>query len=115
LDPEKQFQPYNSKDGEQYINPGTHSVLLRHIEQADIPNLNSKLKSCIATSLRVDGSVDRNQIVNIHVLFKIVLENSDFDTMFMDFEKPLRKVLLGIMKPYKMLFNDLSIGNKFYL
>jgi len=71
LDPEKKFQPYNPKEGDlQYINPGTHSVLLRHIVQADIPNLKSKLKSCIAISLRMDGSVDRNQIDNIYVLFK---------------------------------------------
>lgn len=97
LDSEKQFQPYKPKEGDlQYINPGTHSVLLKHIVQADIPNLKSKLKLCIAISLRVDYSVDRNQIVNIHVLFKIVLENGNSETMFMGFEEPTQK---GIMKP----------------
>lgn len=52
LDPENPFQPYNPKEGDlQYINPGTHTDLLRHIVQADILNLKSKLKSCIAISL----------------------------------------------------------------
>lgn len=48
LDPEKQFQPYKPKEGDlQYINPGTHSVLLRHIVQAfqiSSPNLNCVLQ-----------------------------------------------------------------------
>lgn len=102
LDPEKQFQPYSPKEADlQYINPGTHSVLLKHIVQADIPNLKSKLKSCIAISLRVDGSVDRNQIDNIHVLFKIVLENGDYETMFMGFEEPTQKGAIGYYEAIK--------------
>lgn len=102
LDPEKKFQSYKPKEGDlQYINPGTHSVLLRHIVQADIPNLKSKLKSCIAISPRVDGSVDRNQIDNIHVLFKIVLENGDSEIMFMGFEEPTQKGAIGYYEAIK--------------
>lgn len=49
----------------------------------------------------MDGSVDRNQIDNIHVLFKIVLENGNSETMFMGFEEPTQKGAIGYYEAIK--------------
>lgn len=70
----------------QYINPPGHREMLQHIVIADIPELKNKLKSCISVSLRVDGSVDRFQIDNIHVLLKIITKEGNTDLLFLGFE-----------------------------
>jgi len=56
-----EFVPFIPNEGDlQYITPINHREFLKVIVEADRPNLTNKLKSCIAVSLRVDGSVDRN-------------------------------------------------------
>lgn len=66
----------------QYITPINHWEFLKVIVEADRPNLTNKLKSCIAVFFRVDGSVDRNQIYNIHVLIKIVTKEGNPELIF---------------------------------
>jgi len=56
--------------------------------QADVINLKNKLDKCLAISLRVDESVDRNQIDNIHILVKIITEHGGPEMLFIGFEEP---------------------------
>jgi len=65
------------------------------IVEADIINLKNKLKKCLAISLRCDGSVDRTQIDNIHVLAKVVTEKGDIELIFIGFEEPKTKGASG--------------------
>lgn len=57
LEPPKKI---DIKEGDlQYINPTTHNELLYSIVETNKPLLMNKLKTALAISLRVDGSVDR--------------------------------------------------------
>lgn len=83
LDIQQKFSPLKSLEAEvQYINPPGHREMLQHIVIADIPELKNKLKSSISVFLRVDGSVDRFQIDNIHVLLKIITKEGNTDLLF---------------------------------
>src|SRR5690606_38513829 len=42
----------------------------------------------VALSLRADGSVDRMQIDNVHVMAKIVTREGDVNTCFLGFQEP---------------------------
>lgn len=75
--------------------------------QADIINLKNKLKTCLAIYLRCDGSVDRTQIDNIHVLAKVILENGEDELIFIGFEKPKSKGALGYFKAVQTAVNQL--------
>lgn len=68
-----EFVPFTPNEGDmQYVTPINHRKFLKVIVEADRRNLSNKLNSCIAIPFRIDGSVDRNQIDNIHVLVKVV-------------------------------------------
>lgn len=96
LNLEKSFEPYTPNNGDlQYINPTTHRNLLKCIVQSDLSNFNSKLSSCLAISLRADGSVDRNQIDNIHVMMKVVLHDGKVENFFMGFAEPTERGAKG--------------------
>ena len=102
LDIQQKFSPLKPLEGElQYINPPGHREMLRHIVLADIPELKKKLKSCISLSLRVDGSVDRFQIDNIHVLLKIITKEGNTDLLFLGFEEPETRGALGYYNAIK--------------
>lgn len=79
----------------QYVSPSNYREIMNCIVEADIINLKNKLKKCLAISLRCDGSVDRSQIDNIHVLAKVVTEKGDIELMFIGFEEPKTKGSLG--------------------
>lgn len=51
----------------------------------------NKLKTKLALSLRVDGSVDRTQIDNIHVMAKIISTNGHSELVFIGFKELLKK------------------------
>lgn len=96
LDLAKEFQPFVPEEGDlQYINPTNYTEFLKCIVQADVIYLKNKLDKCLAISLRVDGSVDRSQIDNIHILVKIITENGDPEMLFIGFEEPEIKGAIG--------------------
>jgi len=99
LEPPKKI---DIKEGDlQYINPTTHNELLNSIVETDKPLLMNKLKTALAISLRVDGSVDRTQVDNIHVLAKIILKNGDSELVFIGFKKPIQKGAIGYYEVIK--------------
>jgi hypothetical protein len=61
---------------------------LRCIFKFDLKRLRELFDNCLALSLKVDGSVDRMQINNIHLLSKVVLSDGDVRSCFIGFEEP---------------------------
>jgi len=93
----------------QYVSPSSYREIMNCIVEADIINLKNKLKKCLAISLRCDGSVDRTQIDNIHVLAKVVTEKGNVELIFIGFEEPKNKGASGHYE-FMMLFK-LLLGN----
>lgn len=82
-----EHETFLPKEGQlQYVNPTAHKEFLECIVKADIGNLKAKLKNCLAISLRLDGSVDRTQVDNVHVMVKAVTEAGDSELIFLGFE-----------------------------
>ena len=71
-----------------YVTPVNHADLLTTIVSADKVNLKKEISSAMAISLRVDGSVDRMQKDNIHVMAKIVTKDGEEKLMFFGFDEP---------------------------
>jgi hypothetical protein len=86
----------------QYITPINHKDILKCLVKSDLKKL---FDSCLALSLRVDGSVDRMQIDNIHLLAKVVLSDGDVRLFFIGFEEPEERGALGY---YKVIKKQLS-------
>lgn len=72
----------------QYINPQMHNELLGCIVEADKENVKKKVLNSLAISLRADGSVDRTQIDNVHVMAKIVTAEGCENNIFLGFKEP---------------------------
>lgn len=89
----------------QYVTPINHREFLSGIVEVDLPKLKNKLKSCIAVSLRIDGSVDRNQIDNIHVLVKVVTSEGNSELIFLSFEEPESRGVRGYYDAVKKSVN----------
>lgn len=67
----------------QYVNPKSYTALLSTIIQSDMPNLQEKLKTSIASSIRIDGSVDRTQIDKIYIMMKIITAEGNVELIFL--------------------------------
>jgi len=72
----------------QYVNSTSYSNFSKCIVEADISNFKEKLRKCLAISLRVDGSVDRTQLDNIHILAKVITETGEIELIFIGFKEP---------------------------
>lgn len=75
----------------------------------------NKLKTALAISFRVDGSVDRIQVHNIHIMAKIITTNGDSELIFIGFKDPIQKGAVGYYEVIKYLIQELiSILKIFY-
>lgn len=74
-----------------YITPSNHKEMLNCIVNSDFQRIQTKLKTCFAISFRVDGSVDRTQVDNIHVMAKIITAEANVELIFIGFEEPESK------------------------
>jgi hypothetical protein len=102
------------KEGDlQYINPTTHNELSNSIVETDKPLLMNRLKTTLAISLRVDGSVDRTHIDNIHVLTIIITTNGDSELVLIGFKKHIQKGAIGYYEVIKSLIQELMPFNDF--
>lgn len=107
-----EFVPFIPNEGElQYITPINHRKFLKVFVEADRPNLTNKLKSCIAVSLRVDGSVDHNQNDNIHVLVKVVTNEGNPELIFLSFEESMSRGVRGYYDAVKKTVNQVIPWN----
>ena len=78
------YQPNNLH----YVNPVGHKEFLSAIVLSEKEKLEDVLQNSLAVSLRFDGSVDRNQIDNEHVLAKTVNQKGEENLYFLGFEEP---------------------------
>ena len=66
-----------------YVNPKAHRDFLHAIVDTEKPALNKQIMCSVAASIRVDGSVDRRQEDNKHVLLKFVASDGTEHTVFL--------------------------------
>ena len=71
-----------------YVNPASHPERLQSIVALEIYVLQQKLKSCLALSLRVYGSVDSCQVDNEHLMVKAVSADGTEETIFLGIAQP---------------------------
>ena len=71
-----------------YVNPTNHSQFLDYIVRADAQNICDLLTSAIAVSLRVDESVDKQQVDNVFMMAKIVSGDGSDRLVFLGFAEP---------------------------
>jgi hypothetical protein len=110
LDLEQKHERFQPTDFDlQYVNPVNHRQMLDSIVKADIPTLRKTFENVLAMSLRVDGSVDRMQVDNKHVLCKIVHENGDEKTVFVGFHSPEERGVTGYVDAVKKSVQQLSV------
>jgi hypothetical protein len=79
----------------QYLLPQTHADLLDCIVTADKVTLKQKVLDALAISIRADGSVDRTQVDNVHVMAKLVTADGLCENIFLGFEEPKTRGATG--------------------
>jgi hypothetical protein len=79
----------------QYLIPQTHADLLDCIVKAHKETLKQKVLDSLAISIRADGSVDRTQIDNVHVMANIVTADGLCENVFLGFAEPKSRGAAG--------------------
>lgn len=75
----------------QYLTPLQHADLMGYIVKADMPNLRKRINSSLPRSLSVDGSVDKFQTDNKHVMCKKTTQLAQKRTFFLDLMRQLKE------------------------
>ena len=89
LDLSADFVPYQPQPLVlSHVNPTNHPFFLDCIVRADKPNIQSLLSNALASSIRVDGSVDKQKLDNIFVMAKIVSPDGSDKLVFIGFAEP---------------------------
>ena len=91
-----EFTNYEPNDL-RYVNPVGHREFLNAIVSSEKGKLDDILQNSLAVSLRFDGSVDRNQIDNEHVLAKTVNQKGEENLYFLGFEEPNKRGAEGAL------------------
>ena len=92
-----EFTNYEPNDL-RYVNPVDHREFLSAIVSSEKGKLDDILQNSLAVSSRFDGSVDRNQIDNEHVLAKTVNQKGEENLYFLGFEEPNKRGAEGALK-----------------
>ena len=92
-----EFTNYEPNDL-RYVNPVGHREFLSAIVSSEKGKLDDILQNSLAVSSRFDGSVDRNQIDNEHVLAKTVNQKGEENLYFLGFEEPNKRGAEGALK-----------------
>lgn len=97
----------------QYVNPKSYSALLSIIVQSDKAKLQRKIERAIATSIRVDGSVDRTQMDKIYVLLKIITAEGDSELIFLGIGEQTSRGAAGLFEAVKRGIIE-NLGEEMY-
>lgn len=81
-----------------YINPVKHLEIMECIVTTDIKFLQNTLADCLAISLRVDGSIDRQQKDKIYVLGKVVTKDGNAVLMFLGMDEQTERGAVGLFR-----------------
>lgn len=82
----------------QYLNPVYYKEILSCIVAADNDLIKDKLHSCIALSLRCDGSVDRTNLDKIYTIAKTVTKTGDLESLFIGIGVQMERKAEGLHK-----------------
>jgi hypothetical protein len=96
------FTPLQAGEvGTNYLSPEMYRSFLSSNVQADLPRFRANMQESVALSLHVDGSVDRTQVDNIHIMGKVVSKQGLMNLAFLGFEEPECRGAQGYMKAVK--------------
>jgi hypothetical protein len=100
--PNEVHVPYVPKAGSlTYVNQTMQNELLESIVKPELPMIKRHIKSCLAVSLSVDGSVDRKQVDNKHCMLKIVDATGSEYTIFLGFSESEKRGTDGYVEAVK--------------
>ena len=84
-----------------YVTPMQHADLLSYIVSGHKPELLTKIKSALAVSLAIDGSVDRFQLDNKYVKCKIITSEGEQEDLFLGFSESTERKTKGYVSAVK--------------
>lgn len=84
-----------------YVNPPSHLILLTDIVESDRQTARTKILECRSISLRIDGSVDRQQLDKIFVMAKIVTQLGKSELVFLGVADQMESGAIGLFKAAK--------------
>lgn len=99
----------------QYITPAFHKEFLDCIVVSDIETFKNGITGALATSLRIDGSVDRTQKHNVFVMTQIVKKDGSIGTLCIGFDVPKTNGALGYLQCLKNIVNKLLPWDHFFM
>ena len=82
----------------QYLNPVQHREFLACIAIVGQKQVKREITEALAVSLRVDGSVDRQQIDSKHVCAQIVTTEGHLISRFLGFSEPVERGITGYVQ-----------------
>lgn len=82
----------------QYVSPVAHLDLMSSIVSGDCSNMKNKLSSCLAISLRMDGSIDQKQKDKIYVLASITNTDGGSENIFLGMDEQVESGAAGLLK-----------------
>lgn len=97
----------------QYVNPTAFSRLLHTIVQSDKSNFEKKIETSIATSIRIDGSVDRTQVDKIYVMLKLITQSGEKELVFLGIGEQTARGAVGLFEAVKRAIID-NHGEEIY-
>lgn len=97
----------------QYVNPPTHAQLLSTIVNSDKDRFKEILKTAIACSIRIDGSVDRVQIDKIYIMLKILKLNGVAELLLLGVGEQTERGSKGLFEAVKSGIIS-NIGEEMY-
>lgn len=96
----------------QYVNPPGHLNLLTAIVKS-WDELQDRIKTSLACSLHIDGSVDRYQIDKIYILLKIVVATGQLETILLGIGQKVEPGAQGLFDAVKKGIID-NVGKEAY-
>lgn len=81
----------------QYVNPPGHLELMTAIVSSHRQEFLKKIENCRTISLRVDGSVDLNQIDKIYVMGKLINLDGTLELVFLGIGEQKERFATGLM------------------
>lgn len=97
----------------QYVNGPTHLNLLEVITRSYQSIFKETIANSLASSIHIDGSVDRTQIDKIYILLKIVNRNGDLKTLFIGIGQQQKRGAVGLIEAVKNGIKN-SAGDEIY-
>lgn len=85
----------------QYVNKPSHLELLSTIVRADKQNFQEKIRKSIASSIRIDGSVDRTQMDKIYIMLVLITEVGEKELVFLSVAEQTERGAKGLFDAVK--------------